>query len=117
LKCCNIVSSLCFSFSDLLDADVWDSLQNPDIGHEGHLGFHIRKSHKRPASCDKCIQTDLQEVCKSASMFRNVGADKNMPMQHVEMHVGDSASFRVREEKLCTIDTDSNFRCSFVSNN
>jgi hypothetical protein len=76
-----------------LDADVQDSLQNPD--HKGHLAFHIRKSYNNPAACDKCIQTDLQIVCKSATMFRNVDTDKDWPMQHEEMHVGVSASVRV----------------------
>jgi hypothetical protein len=100
LSACNIVSSLCFSFSDCLDADVQDSLQNPDTDHEGHLAFHIRKSYSSPAACDKCIQTDVQIDCKSATVFKNVDTDKDWPVQHVEIHVGDSASVRVWEEKL-----------------
>lgn len=95
LSACNIVSCLCFSFSDLLDADVQDSLQNPDTDHEEHLAFHIRKSYNSPTACDKCIQTDLQILCKSAAMFRNVDTDEDWPVQHAEIHVGDSASVRV----------------------
>jgi hypothetical protein len=86
-----------------MDADVQHLLQNTDTDHKGHLAFHVRKPYSSPATCDKCIQTDLQIVCKSATMFKNADTDKDWPMKHVEMHVRDSASVtsvRVWEEKL-----------------
>ncbi|PNF34217.1 hypothetical protein B7P43_G17515 [Cryptotermes secundus] len=91
-------------FSDLVDADV----QNPDTDHEGHLAFHIRKSYNSPAACDKCIQTDLQIVGKSAAMF------KDWPVQPAEMHVEDSASVG---DCLDLADSETNQRSSTQEEN
>jgi len=63
------------------------------MDHKGRLAFLIRKSYSSETTHDKSNQTDLQEVSKSASIFRDADTGREWPAQCV----GDSAVIRVRE--------------------
>lgn len=54
--------------SELLDADVLDSLENLETDDKQHLSFLIRKLCRNPAVHNKSNPTDLQEVLRASSM-------------------------------------------------
>jgi hypothetical protein len=65
---CNIDNVTFFSLSELLDADVLDSLENLETDDKQHLSFLIRKLCRNPAVHNKSNPTDLQEVLRASSM-------------------------------------------------
>ena len=86
--------TLFFSLSELLDADVLDSLENLETDKQ-QLLFHIRKLCSSPAVHNKSSHTDLQEVYRSSSMFWDVSMGSQQLIQHKEMDVRGSASVKV----------------------